>query len=89
MPDLVGDELRVQILQDKADARALLALGKKESDLPSKRMVPVCVPCGCRMGFSCRRSVDLPQPDLPHRTVNEPASIESETFWSAGTDSVG
>ena len=62
---------------------------REESDLPSKRMVPVCVPCGCRMGFSCRRSVDLPQPDLPHRTVNEPASIESETFWSAGTDSVG
>ena len=29
MPDLVGDELRVQILQDKADARALLALGKR------------------------------------------------------------
>ena len=29
MPDLVGDELRVQILQHEADVRALLALGKR------------------------------------------------------------
>ena len=56
---------------------------------PSKRISPVFVPCGCKMGFNCRRSVDLPQPDLPQRTVNELASIESETFWSAGTVSVG
>ena len=36
MPDLVGDELRVQILQDKTDARALLALGKRGKRLAFK-----------------------------------------------------
>ena len=36
MPDLVGDELRVQILQDKADARALRALGKRGKGLSFK-----------------------------------------------------
>ena len=45
---------------------------RQSSGCPSKRISPVLVPWGARTVFSCRSSVDFPQPEGPQSTTNAP-----------------